>query len=221
MPDKVALLTGKPSAPAQEKTRVGERSRYCQHFAGRSGYREPVGDSRHTRDEPQASGCRSLEPTNGYGRQNCLRDVVEGSVRPLGPPPHDYDNTGRASTRRLRTRRSIRQRSLLFLFLLLRHPVADAGIGEDVGAVVLVAAEAARRRCASSIHPQPHESYMSCSALTNARAFFTDHCSRSDPKRGTSAFWDWKSLSLAVFSQVRMPTYVGASFGAKRSLGML
>ena len=143
IPDKVALLTGKPSAPAQEKTRVGERSRYCQHFAGRSGYREPVGDSRHTRDEPQASGCRSLEPTNGYGRQNCLRDVVEGSVRPLGPPLHDYDNTGRASTRRLRTRRSIRQRSLLFLFLLLRHPVADAGIGEDVGAVVLVAAEAA------------------------------------------------------------------------------
>ena len=76
-----------------------------------------------------------------YGRQNCLRDVVGDSVRPLGPPPHDYDNTGRASTRRLRPRRSIRQRSLLFL--PLRHPVADAGLGEDVGAVALVAAEAA------------------------------------------------------------------------------
>ena len=62
---------------------------------------------------------------------------------------------------------------------------------------------------------------MSCSALTNARAFFTDHCSGCGPNRGTCPFWHWKSLSFAVFSQVKMPEYVGASFGAKRPSGTL
>ena len=45
-------------------------------------------------------------------------------------------------------------------------------------------------------HPQPPASHMSFSALTNARAFFWDHCSGAGPNRGTCPFWHSKSLRL-------------------------
>ena len=74
-------------------------------------------------------------------------------------------------------------------------------------------------RKGGGFHAQRHVSPMSCSALTNACAFFTVHCSRCRPNRGTCSFWHWKSLRFAVFSQVKIPAYVGASFGTKRSSG--
>ena len=62
-----------------------------------------------------------------------------------------------------------------------------------------------RLRCVGVLHNQPPASHSPCSALTNARAFFTDHCSLPEPSRATCPFWHWKPLSFAVFSQLMMP----------------
>ena len=61
-----------------------------------------------------------------------------------------------------------------------------------------------RYLCLAS-HIQLPASHSPRIALTNALAFFIDHCSGRGPNRATCPFWHLKSLSFAVSSQSTMP----------------